>query len=68
MARRVEKLIMVHPPDTRASAGAGCDGWVAGRLEEQRCLRTRLLLPHVLEAGDNAKRLRQCTVVGTRGE
>src|SRR5947208_10806829 len=59
MARRVEKLTMVQAPDTRPSSGAGGSSWVAGRLGEQRCLCTRLLLPSVPEAWDKAKRLRQ---------
>ncbi len=50
MARRVSQRTMAQAPDTRASAGAGCAGWVAGRLSEQRCLRTRLLRTHVPEA------------------
>jgi hypothetical protein len=50
---------MGQAPDPRATAGAGCEGWVVGRLDEQRCLRTRVLLPNVPEAWDNTKLLRQ---------
>jgi len=50
---------MVQAPDTRSSSRAVCDGGVAGRLEEQRCLRTRLLLTHVPEAGEKAQRPKQ---------
>src|SRR6266568_7470241 len=39
MARRVEKRTMVQASATRASSGAGCKGWVAGRQDDQRCLR-----------------------------
>ena len=46
-ACRVEKSTLVHAPATRASAGSLCQGGVAGRLDEQRCLRTRLLLPDI---------------------
>jgi len=56
MARRVEKRTIIQTSDTRASAGSGCHGWVAGHLGEPRGLRTRLLLPHVTEAWDKAKR------------
>jgi hypothetical protein len=47
---------MVQARDTRASAGSVCDGWVAGRLEDPRCLRPRLLLTHVPEAWEKAQR------------
>jgi hypothetical protein len=50
---------MVQALDTRCSSGAVCDGWVAGRLYDQRCLRTRLLRTHVPEAWAKAQRPRQ---------
>src|SRR5439155_3237912 len=59
MARRVEKSTRVQAPGPRASSGAGCEGWVAGRLDEQRCLRTRLLRTHVPKAWAKAQRARQ---------
>src|SRR5207249_1694630 len=59
MARRVEQSTLVQARDTRASAGSRYDGWGAGRLEEPRCLRTRLLLTHVPEVWEKAQRPRQ---------
>jgi hypothetical protein len=58
-ARSVEKSTIIQAPDTRASASSVGNGWVAGRLDAQRCLRTRLLLPNVPETWDKAKLLRQ---------
>ena len=50
---------MVQAPTTRSSSGAGCNSWVSGRLDDQRCLRTRLLLTNVPEAWAKAQRPRQ---------
>jgi hypothetical protein len=50
---------MVQPPDTCASSSAGCAGEIAGRRDEQRCLRTRPLLLSVPEGEANIPRLQQ---------
>ncbi len=49
---------MVQARDTRSSAGSLCDGWVADRLDDPRCRRTRLLRTHVPETWDKAQRPR----------
>ena len=67
MARHLEQGLLGQTPAPRASAGVWCKGWVADRLDAQRCPRTRLLRIHIPEAWPQPRDPGRGTGLGTRG-